>query len=142
MGTKIVKQTEYANLGFNSVTIQNKYGQFTGNSWCHEDDMSNNLYSMYVGQRYAENRAWMEFAKFRWKQEKVKLQTMENLYKDLTADPKCADDKSLRYVRIKLRDYTQSVEDWGNLYHFYKNSIKNEEEVRAKILNRTKKEND
>lgn len=142
MSSKVVKSVNYDNLGFNSVTIQNKYGQFTGYAWCCDEDMANGKYSMYVGQRYAETRARQAFAKFRWKQEKVKLKTMQNLYKDLLNDPKCADDKSLRYVQIKVRDYTESVENWGNLYHYYKRSIKEQEEMREKILNRAKEEKD
>lgn len=139
MGNKIIKATSDIDTGKSEVIIQNKYGRFYGTAQCHPNDIEN--FSFYAGERYAENRAIAEYAKFRWKQEKVKLKTIKDLIKDI--DYVCSSEEKennpiFRKIKLKLRDYSQSSEDWGNLYHFFKNSVENQDKERTKILNRAK----
>ena len=138
MGNKIIKAESNAKTGSSKVVIQNKYGIFRGFSQCHPNDME--TFSAYAGERYAETRAVAEYAKFRWKQEKIKLKTIKDLMKDI--EYSCPEEKEssplFRRVKLKLRDYSQSSEDWGNLYHFLKNSIDKQDKERVKILSRTK----
>ena len=121
-----------------SVTIQNKYGRFTGKAYCNRDD----IYSAYTGARYAEIRATIEFAKFRYNQEKIKLKTVKNLYKDLTYNGYLAqiNQRAIHAVNIKIRDYSQSVQNWKNLYEYLEKRIPELDKEREKILNRGKKE--
>lgn len=121
-----------------SITIQNKYGRFTGKAYCNRED----IYSAYTGARYAEIRATIEFAKFRYNQEKIKLKTVKNLYKDLTYNGYLAqvNQQAIHAVNIKIRDYSQSVQNWKNLYEYLEKRIPELDKEREKILNRGKKE--
>lgn len=121
-----------------SVTIQNKYGRFTGKAYCNKED----VFSIYTGARYAEIRATIEYAKFRYKQEKIKLNTVRNLYKDLTYNAYLAqmNQTALHSVNIKIRDYSQSTQDWKNLYEYLEKRIPELDKEREKILSRTKKD--
>lgn len=125
------------------VTIQNKYGKFYGYAQCSPEDMEN--YSQFAGERYATLRAYKSFAKFRLKQEKIKLKTIQNLIKDIEYDlennhkPLISFDITLKKVRFKLRDYKQSVEDWENIYNFYEQEIKKQDEERQTLLKKYKK---
>ena len=142
MKRKIINAEHNAETGHSNFVFQNKYGVFHGHSVCSPDDMDN--FSAFAGERYAELRAVAEYAKLRMTQEKIKLQTIQNLLKDIDYDSKCNIMEGayiLRRIKIKLRDYTQSVEDWTNLYKHLQDSVKIQDEQRQKILNRTKKEN-
>ena len=127
------------------VTIQNKYGKFYGYAQCSPEDMEN--YSQFAGERYATLRAYKSFAKFRLKQEKIKLKTIENLIKDIEHDQIGIDafvdnlSTPMKKIKFKLRDYRQSVEDWENIYNFYEQEIKKQDEERQTLLNKYKKKN-
>ena len=121
-----------------SITIQNKYGRFTGKAYCNKED----VFSIYTGARYAEIRATIEYAKFRYKQEKIKLKVIQDLIKDIRRN--CPEEieknpKLMRRINLKLRDYTQSVEDWNNLSTYLKERVSKQVEEREKILSRSNK---
>lgn len=119
---------------------QNKYGTFFGIARCNPED--HDTFSTLAGEKYATIRARAEFAKFRYKQEKIKLETIKNLIKDINHDPKCADLQNsplMRRINIKLRDFTQSVSDWKNIYDYAEEEIANADELRQIILNRANK---
>ena len=135
MGSKIINSYTSEKSGFSRVTIQNKYGKFTGYSFCHPDDMK--TFSCYAGERYAEIRANIRYIKKRYQQEKLKLKTIQNLMKDI--ETVCSEeDKNnnpvLKRIKLKLRDYTQSVEDYGNLYEYLVNSVKRLDKERQEFL--------
>ena len=138
MKSKIIDSYTDEKEGFSRVTIQNKYGKFTGYSYCHPDDKD--AFSIYAGERYAELRAYKEYAKFRLKQEKIKLQTIENLLKDIKNDlknnhvPFINFSIPIRKIYLKKRDYTRSVSDWENLYNYYEQAIKKQDEIRQDLL--------
>ena len=99
-------------------------------------------YSQYAGERYALLRAEKNFAKFRLKQEKIKLKTIQNLKKEIEQDKTIKippHSKIMRKINLKLRDYTQSVSDWENLYHYYEPEIKHQDALRQEILSRSKR---
>lgn len=140
MKSKIIKSYSNEDTGTSSVTIQNKYGKFFGWAFCSPEDMEN--FSHFAGERYAEYRAYGEFCKFRLKQEKIKLKTIQNLIKDIEHD--VVYDHSIcnpfmRKINLKLRDYTQSVSDWENLCDFYSQIVYKQDEIRQDIINRDKK---
>ena len=144
MSNKIVKSYSNKEAGFSTVTIQNKYGHFTGNSICQEEDMSN--FSSLAGQRYAEISAFIQYCDFRYKQEKLKYDTMLKLQNDINylqlslAEQK-ASNKVLRKVKLKIRDYHNSMEDWKNLSTHLKQLILKQDKDRQEILLRVKKDN-
>lgn len=99
-------------------------------------------YSEFAGERYALLRAEKEFAKLRLKQEKIKLQTIQNLIKDInyTIDIEELEKNPIMHrINLKLRDYTQSVSDWENLYNYYEPEIRHQDAIRQDILSRGKK---
>ena len=126
--------------GFSIFGMQNKYGVYYGEAICCPEDME--TYSKFCGARYAEIRANAAFAKSRLKQEKIKLKTIQNLLKDIEYDNKCNEKYNpyLHRIKIKLRDYSQSVEDWQNLYNHLCEAVKVQDQTRQKILQRTRKE--
>lgn len=145
MKSKIIKSHLNKKTGVSIVTIQNKYGKFFGYAQCHPDDME--TYSQFAGERYATLRAYKSFAKFRLKQEKIKLKTIENLMKDIIHDTRnnlSFDTTSIpmRKIKLKLRDYKQSVSDWENIYNFYEQEIKKQDEERQAIIKRAKVKKD
>ena len=146
MKSKIIKSNLDKKTGLSLVTIQNKYGKFYGCAQCSPEDME--TYSQFAGERYATLRAYKSFAKFRLKQEKIKLKTIENLIKDIDHDmkgnhhPFDSFSIPMKKIRLKLRDYKQSVSDWENIYNFYEQEIKKQDEDRQAVLNRAKVKKD
>lgn len=139
MKNKIIYSHLDKKTGESTVIIQNKYGKFYGYAQCAPEDMEN--YSQFAGERYATLRAYKSFAKFRLKQEKIKLKTIENLIKDIKHDPRPFDvlSPAVKKILLKLRDYKQSVEDWENIYNFYEQEIKKQDEERQTLLKKYKK---
>ncbi len=134
--------TSHTEDGCSFASYQNKYGTFYGTAKTCPEDMS--TFSSLAGEKYAAMRAQAEFAKFRYKQETIKLETIKNLIKDIDHDPKCASADAdlkpiMRHIHLKLRDYTQSVSDWKNLYEYVEEEIANADELRQTILNRANK---
>ena len=139
MKNKIIYSHLDKKSGESAVIIQNKYGKFYGYAQCAPEDMEN--YSQFAGERYATLRAYKSFAKFRLKQEKIKLKTIENLIKDIKHDPRPFDvlSPAVKKILLKLRDYKQSVEDWENIYNFYEQEIIKQDEERQTLLKKYKK---
>lgn len=125
MKTKIVHEEFDEKNGISIVTIQNKYGHFTGMAQCHSDDE----YSMFQGERIAATRANIEFCKFRIKQEKVKIKTLDELETIFF-------NKTL-YNKIK--ECKRTIEYYKDSITILKNSIKLMDEERQKVLQRSKK---
>ena len=122
MKNKIISYSSNKDSGVCRMTIQNKYGKFSGWAYCNDEDMEN--FSSHAGLRYAENRAAADYAKLRLKQEKIKLKTIQNLVKDFEYN----NTPVPREVKIKLRDYNQSISDWENLYNYLLDSVKKQDE--------------
>lgn len=136
MKNKIINSNFDEKTGISRITIQNKYGKFTGFSFCHPDDIEN--VSMYAGYRYAETRAGIEFAKYRLKQEKIKLNTIQNLLKeiDLIKEDK---NKTIKHIWKKEKEYKDNVQYFKDVIDILTNSIKLQDEERQKILRRSNK---
>lgn len=141
MKNKVIKESYDKETGVCKITIQNKYGHFTGEAKCCPEDMDQ--FSTFTGSRYAEIRAAANFMKYKVKEEKIKLKTIQNLKKDLEhyyagSYPHAIPSKVLRFINLKLRDYTQAISDWENLYHYLEDTIKDQDKERQKILLRSK----
>ena len=138
MKDKIIHYNANSKTGVSTITIQNKYGHFTGEAFCCPEDLES--FSQYAGFRYAENRAAAKFAKFRYKQEKIKLQTIQNLIKDLNHRNAFIPLDIQRTLKLKLRDYSQSMSDWQNIYTYLKDSVKKQDKERQEVVSWTKKD--
>ena len=75
MKTKIINESFDEKNGTTIVTIQNKYGHFTGVAMCHPDDS----FSPFQGERIAATKANIEFLKFRIKQTKAESNGIKKL---------------------------------------------------------------
>lgn len=141
MKTKIVYEDYNKETGVSTVTIQNKYGRFTGIAHCHPDDMEN--FSMFAGERYAATYAEIEFIKFRINQEKAKRKALKDLLLDFhcNEDHKLADyvgplsDHALKMIEV----YSNNIEDYKKVISFLKYSIKTQDAERQNVLLRTNK---
>lgn len=139
MKNKIIEAWSDEVAGISQVTLQNKYGQFTGSAFYNSDDK--NGFSAYAGERYAEIRANAAFAKFRYKQEKLKLHTLRQLKKEIKEDSKCVKDlasHTMHHINLKIRDYEQSVSDWKNYYEYLEHYVYESAEQREQMLARTR----
>lgn len=139
MKTKIVDESFDENTGLTTVTIQNKYGHFTGVAQCHFDDD----YSMFQGERIAVTRANIEFCKFRIKQEKAKLLALKDIYIDRSLEGDynsfLANYKVRHSIYKNEKRYKKTIEQYQNSISILKNSIKLMDEERQNVLNRSNK---
>lgn len=142
MKTKIVNETFNADTGLTTVTLQNKYGHFTGTARCCLDDD----YSMFQGERIAATRANIEFCKFRIKQEKAKIKALDEIIIDYNLETKYLDYPSFvlgyklrKQIFLNKRNYEKNIENFKDSISILKNSIKLMDEERQKVLLRSKK---
>ena len=136
MKTKIVDETFDEKSGLTTVTLQNKYGHFTGMAQCHPDDE----YSMFQGERIAATRANIEFCKFRIKQEKIKIKTFEEIRNDYIINSAfTVEYPYLYYFRKKIKRCIKKIEYYQDSIDILKSSIKKMDEERQKVLLRSKK---
>ena len=127
MKTKIVNETFNEKTGITTVTIQNKYGHFTGTAYCHPDDS----YSMFQGERIAATRANIKYLKRRISLEKAKIKALNDFDHSYFA-------YSYQWRTLKKR-YENNIQDFNDSIYILKDSIKKMDEERQKVLLRSKK---
>lgn len=139
MKTKIIDETFNKDEGITTVTIQNKYGHFTGIAYCHPDDE----YSMFQGERIAATRANIKFCKFRITQEKAKLKALENIHTNRSFENNYGAFLANFDIRHQLynnkKRCKETIEHYQDAISILKKSIKKMDEERQKILLRSKK---
>lgn len=122
---KLKSTNEYGNITI--VTLQNKYGQYSGMSICKDEDLDKK--SHIIGGNYAECKAQIAYIQERLKTIKLQLQTVLNLKKDFIY----SNLEVPRPVKLKIRDYSQQVEDLTNYLQYLKQYIPNAEKQRDKL---------
>lgn len=141
MKTKIVHEEFDEKNGTTIVTIQNKYGHFTGVAYCHPNDS----YSTYQGERIAATKASIEFLKFRIKQTKAEAKGIQNLLSDfycnLDLNPSSYIGDVWKHALTKLEIYDKRIEDLNISINILKDSIKKMDKERQEVLLRSKKNN-
>ena len=139
MKTKIIDEHFEEENGISIVTIQNRYGHFTGKAFCNKED----YFSSYQGERIAVTRANIKFAKSRLKEEKTKLKAIENLLKSLYHDEffnsNIYEEKTYKQTKKEQERYYKNIENWENTIIILKDSIKKMDEERQKVLLRSSK---
>lgn len=129
MKTKIVDEKFDEITGVTTVTIQNKYGHFTGSAHCHPDDS----YSMFQGERIAVTRANIKYLKRRISLEKAKLKALNDF------DPNYFVYFFYSYQwRTLKKKYEKNIQDFNDSIYILKDSIKKMDEERQKVLLRSK----
>lgn len=139
MKTKIVDETFDENRGITKVTIQNKYGHFTGYAYCSPIDS----FSAFQGERIAVTRANIEFCKTRIKQEKIAIKTLDNLLKDFYFNsktrPEIFSSSIYRHTLLELNRRKDNVDFYTDSIKILKSSIKKIDDERQNVLLRAKK---
>lgn len=125
MKTKIVDEKFDENTGVTTVTIQNKYGHFTGSAHCHPDDS----YSMFQGERIAATRANIKYLKRRISLEKTKLKVLKEFDNSFLFSYK---------LNILEKKYKNNIQDFEDSIYILNDSIKKMDEERQKVLLRSK----
>ena len=125
MKTKIIYEDFDKDTGVTTVMLQNKYGHFIGEAHCHPKDS----FSMFQGERIAATRANIKFCKHRITQEKAKLKVLEELETSFF-------NKTL-YNKIK--ECQKNIENYKTSIIVLKDSIKEIDEERQKVLLRSNK---
>ena len=110
------------------VKMQNKYGQYIGISEIKNEE-DRKYKSKITGGNYAESRAIAKYIKERLKDSKLKLKTVQNLKKDFEYSKL----EIPRPLKLKIRDYTQEVDDLTNYLYYLDHYIENAEKNRAKL---------
>lgn len=139
MKTKIIDESFNEKTGTSIVTIQNKYGHFTGVAYCHPEDS----FSSFQGERIAATKANIEFLKFRIKQVKSEAKGIQNLLSDFY----CSEDHNPRdyvgpvwdHALVKLERYEEDIKRLNLSIDILKNSIRLMDEERQEVLKRSKK---
>lgn len=126
MKTKIVDEKFDEITGVSTVTIQNKYGHFTGTAYCHPDDS----YSMFQGERIAVTRANIKYLKRRISLEKTKLKALNDFNRSYFV-------YSYQWQILKKR-YENNIQDFNDSICILKDSIRKMDEERQKVLLRSK----
>ena len=118
------------------VTLQNKDGKFFGYSY-FSDDENEEDYSKFVGAEFAELRAKQDFLRYKIKEYKIRLNTVQNLVKDF----QYKNEEVPRPLKLKLRDYSHAIDDFENLHAYITDYIAEKDRKRHEFLERTKKNN-
>lgn len=125
MSYKVIKEVVDKEFGVSKVIIQTKEGKFTGTSACCPDD----IFSSFAGIRYAERRAVAAWCKHKAKIAKIQLQTIDNLIKDLQYQ----DLPIPRYIKLKVRDYSNDIKCWTKAAKTLEDSVAKEDKTREDI---------
>lgn len=136
MKNKIVYANSDPLTGESVVTIQNKYGHFTGKVKCSPEDIES--FSPYVGERYAETRAAAVYAGFRLAQEKIKRDTICNYIKDFISNGANLNNSYINHAYVKLNEYEKNIKHWSDVKKLLENSISQQDEERTRILKKVK----
>lgn len=141
MKTKIVNEIFEKDAGYSKVTIQNKYGHFTGAAWCHPDDVE--TFSQFQGERIAATRANISFLKFRIQQEKAKLKAIQSLQNDFDHEydlnPNGFYGPVTKHIFKTIKRYKENIENFKTSIEILEDSIRLMDEERQKILLRSNK---
>lgn len=139
MKSKIINEQFIENKGISIVTIQNRYGHFTGKAFCNKED----YFSVYQGERIAATRANIKFAKSKLKEEKAKLKAINNLLKNLLFDEyfnfNIYEEKTYKRAKKEQKRYCKNINNWENIIIALEDSIKKMDEERQKVLSRSNK---
>lgn len=138
MKTKIVYEEFDKENGISIVTIQNKYGRFTGMAMCHPDDS----FSPFQGERIAATKANIEFLKFRIKQTKAEANGIHKLLSDFYYDTNISSSAYVgpvwKHALVKLERYEKDIENFKEGIEILKDSIVKMDKERQEVLKRSK----
>ena len=125
--------------GESIVGLADKYGTYIGEAKVHPDDKKNA--SKFTGCSIAENRALIKLLKKRLQREKIRLKTIENLYKDVSIN--CSDlikenPKLEKRFKIQIKNSNNTIKDIQKFIYDLNFEIFNRIKIREEILDKKK----
>ena len=121
------------------VSIQTRYGEFSGKSKTHKDDYD--IENRYVGCEYAERKAFIKALKMKKRLLKERLDSYSSLSKDLK-ETNLTDEKTYivicQYIKRTQKEYSNLKEEIKTIEEKLKNDMANR---RQKIEENNKKRN-
>lgn len=127
-----------AETGQSTVTIQNKYGIYTGTAQVHPDDLD--YVSRYAGCRIAELRAEIKILKDEIQRDKIALSALQTLDKELRSY--YAEDYNLkiqRHIYKQIKYYTNEINTIKTEIKEIEELIQKRIDIRTDIISRAKK---
>ncbi len=138
MKYKIVSENFDEITGVSTVTIQNKYGHFTGVARCCPEDS----YSMFQGERIAIMKAQINFCKSRIKAEKNKAKNIDdllkNFYLNIQTSSAVFKEKTYKTALREIAKCQDNIKRYTDTIDTINRSIKKMDEVRQEVLLRSK----
>ena len=112
---------------------------YIGQARLHPDDKNNA--SNLFGCRLAEKRAWIKYFKEEYKKKKIELNTIKQLNNDIKYNYRVYTPKKIqRRINIKLRDYSNEINEIKNNIEILEKELIQEIKTRDKILYKIKKD--
>lgn len=106
MRNKLIYSNYDRETGLSTVTIRNKYGEFTGYAKLHEEDQ--NIESSFAGCRCAEIKALIKSTRAQIKEINIQIKILEDFEKELKHmkdyDPYSMETRRLRRKIYELKD--------------------------------------
>ena len=125
--------------GESIVTLSNQGELFIGRAQLHPDDK--NSANELTGCRLAEHRAWIKIFQNERKKKKIMLKAIQNLNQDIKQNCSSIDPSIQRRINLKLRDYTNEVQELSNQIDFLTKSLFKSIKARDELLKRSKQDN-
>ncbi len=117
--------------------IQTRDGIFSGKSKCSKEDLDKDRFSLYVGERYAEIRAVMNWTKYKQKKAQAQKKALEDLLIDINLNvPEAKTNPMIKRVYHRINQYQKEIEEHKNNYNALKNSIIKMDKERDEILDK------
>lgn len=135
MKYKIIKTDFNEKDGITKVVIQTVDGLFSGVSKCNINDMP--YFSKYAGERYAEIRAVTKAIKYKIKINKIKLNVINNLIKDIKyscISEEYEDTKVMERIFIQKRAYKKEIRELEHTYFILRKKVDTLVQEREKFI--------
>lgn len=118
--------------GKSQVCLADKYGKYIGYAYLHPDDKNNA--SRFMGCRLAQQRAWIKGLQARRRIIKIKIQTINEIYKDLCENCQIAGLNIQQRLYYKLKAYNDEIKELDQQIQGIKDDIKKRIQMRDKII--------
>lgn len=129
-------------LGISTVVLENRYGQYVGTAYLHEDDRE--YISEFAGLRLAENRATLNALKNELRRTKIKRQAIQSLLSDVihTAEGRPIDDKAVtQRFDVHLNFYNKEIVRLTNEIEQLRKDILKSIKIRDELVKGSKETN-
>lgn len=133
---KLLYSYFFPDTGESVAALGNRDGVYIGSAKLHPDDKDSA--SQFAGCRIAECRAWLKYLHKERRTQRLRLNTIKNLNKDIQLHCSTVDPAVQRRINLKIRDYHNKIDELTEDIEQLENKIKRDIELRDSLLKRTK----